>query len=84
MGKTYKKRKHNTRKNMKQNKTHVKRKHLPNKANKNTLSLSDKYIDNILNARVYDVCDVSPLQHAVALSEQLGNNIYLKREDTHP
>ena len=88
MGKTYKKRKHNTKKikiqNKTSNKTIVKRKILPNKENKYTLSLSDKYIDHILNARVYDVCDVSPLQHAVSLSQQLGNNIYLKREDTHP
>ena len=47
-------------------------------------SSSDNYLLQVLNARVYDACVVTPLQPAVALSLQLGNDIYLKREDTQP
>lgn len=44
----------------------------------------DEYIRHILNARVYDVARETPLEHAPALSERLGNEILLKREDLQP
>jgi threonine dehydratase len=48
-----------------------------------TLSLSD-YLQKILTARVYDVADETPLEVAKNLSNRLGNQILLKREDTQP
>lgn len=43
-----------------------------------------QYIKRILTARVYDVAIESPIDHAGFLSERLGNNIILKREDLQP
>lgn len=40
-----------------------------------------KYIKKILQARVYDVAIETPLEPAKRLSERLGNQIMLKRED---
>ncbi len=40
-----------------------------------------QYIENILNARVYDVARESSLQLAEGLTHRLGNAIKLKRED---
>ncbi len=45
----------------------------------NTLN---KYLHKILNARVYDVAEESPLLHAVKLSKRVKNTVLLKREDT--
>lgn len=42
------------------------------------------YLQRILNARVYDVAIESPLDLAERLSVRLGNQIWLKREDTQP
>jgi threonine dehydratase len=42
------------------------------------------YCEQILNARVYDVADETPLEQAPRLSERLSNNILLKREDLQP
>ena len=42
------------------------------------------YLPMILNARVYDVAIESPLEFAPKLSRRLGNQIWLKREDTQP
>ncbi len=42
------------------------------------------YLKRILNARVYDVAMVSPLEAAPNLSSRTGNNILLKREDMQP
>ncbi len=42
------------------------------------------YCEQILNARVYDVADETPLDQAPRLSERLSNNILLKREDLQP
>jgi threonine dehydratase len=42
------------------------------------------YLQEILNARVYDVAIESPLDEAVSLSERLANRILLKREDLQP
>ncbi|XWS43494.1 hypothetical protein CRYUN_Cryun16bG0108900 [Craigia yunnanensis] len=42
------------------------------------------YLTNILSSKVYDVAIESPLQLANKLSERLGNQIWLKREDLQP
>ncbi|HSW23776.1 MAG TPA: threonine ammonia-lyase, biosynthetic [Burkholderiaceae bacterium] len=39
------------------------------------------YLQRILIARVYDVAQETPLEHARALSRRLGNRVLLKRED---
>jgi threonine dehydratase len=46
--------------------------------------MSIKYIEKILRAKVYDVAIETPLDFASSLSERLGNNVYLKREDLQP
>ena len=38
----------------------------------------------ILKARVYDVAVETPLDHAPELSQRLGNEVWLKREDLQP
>lgn len=43
-----------------------------------------EYLQRILNARVYDVAVESPLELAKKLSVRLGNQVWLKREDTQP
>jgi len=43
--------------------------------------MSERYIEKILRARVYDVAKETPLDHMAKLSERLNNHIYLKRED---
>ncbi len=42
------------------------------------------YINKIENTRVYEVANVSPLSKADYLSREMGNAIYLKREDLQP
>ena len=44
----------------------------------------EQYVKKILTSRVYDVAVETPLQTARQLSERLGNNIWLKREDLQP
>ncbi len=44
----------------------------------------NKYLAKILNARVYDVAEETPLQPAERISKRLGNRILLKREDLQP
>ncbi|MEL6604635.1 MAG: threonine ammonia-lyase, biosynthetic [Cyanobacteria bacterium J06614_10] len=39
------------------------------------------YLERILNARVYDVAQETPLDKAFRLSARLGNQVLLKRED---
>lgn len=41
------------------------------------------YLGKILNARVYEIVQETPLQKAEILSGLMGNTILLKREDTH-
>jgi threonine dehydratase len=41
----------------------------------------EDYLQRILTARVYDVAQETPLDHARALSRRLGNHVLLKRED---
>jgi threonine dehydratase len=43
--------------------------------------MPDPYIDDILNARVYDVARETALELAPRLSARLGSRIWLKRED---
>jgi threonine dehydratase len=43
-----------------------------------------KYLEKILNARVYDVAIESPLEVAKRLSARLSNSVLLKREDLQP
>lgn len=42
------------------------------------------YLQKILTARVYDVAIESPLELAKSLSKRVGNQVWLKREDTQP
>ncbi len=44
----------------------------------------DAYVKRILQARVYAVARETPLDRAARLSQRLGNDIYLKREDLQP
>ena len=44
----------------------------------------NNYLGKILNARVYEVANETPLQPAPLLSAQLNNNVLLKREDQQP
>ena len=39
------------------------------------------YLEKILTAQVYDVAEETPLDFAPALSQRIGNSIFLKRED---
>lgn len=47
-------------------------------------SLLEHYVKNILAAPVYELAVRTPLQTAPGLSETLGNQILLKREDLQP
>uniref|UniRef100_A0ACD5ZIT0 Uncharacterized protein n=1 Tax=Avena sativa TaxID=4498 RepID=A0ACD5ZIT0_AVESA len=42
------------------------------------------YLTSVLSSKVYDVAIESPLQHAVKLSERLGVDLWMKREDLQP
>lgn len=46
--------------------------------------MTQKYIEKILTARVYDIAIESPLESAKRLTARLGNQILLKREDLQP
>jgi len=46
--------------------------------------VANPYIERILKARVYDVAIESPLEAATRLSQRLGNQVLLKREDLQP
>lgn len=43
-----------------------------------------KYIKQILEARVYDVVEQTPIDYAPFLSARLDNQVYIKREDLQP
>jgi len=43
-----------------------------------------KYLKLILTAKVYAVATTSPITHAKLLSNTIGSDIYLKREDLQP
>ncbi|MBA1231173.1 threonine ammonia-lyase, biosynthetic, partial [Pseudomonas viridiflava] len=44
----------------------------------------EQYVKKILTSRVYDVAIETPLHGARQLSERLGNQVLLKREDLQP
>jgi threonine dehydratase len=46
--------------------------------------MSDTYLKMILNSRVYDVAQETPLDYAGGLSKRLENHVWLKREDLQP
>jgi threonine dehydratase len=46
--------------------------------------MSNRYIEKILKARVYDVANETPLDLANDLTQRFNNQIYLKREDLQP
>lgn len=46
--------------------------------------MTQKIIEKILKARVYDVAQETPLEHAPLLSKRLDNHVLLKREDQQP
>ena len=56
---------------------------ISNKRTKN-FAKSKKYLSLIENSSVYDVAHVSPITHATNLSNKLGHNVFLKREDLQP
>ena len=43
-----------------------------------------EYLRQIIKAPVYDVAHVSPLQEMTRLSERIGNQVQIKREDRQP
>jgi threonine dehydratase len=45
---------------------------------------TERYLEAILTAKVYDVAIESPLDPAPAISRRLGNHVLLKREDKQP
>src|SRR4051812_1511206 len=45
---------------------------------------TDNYIERILKARVYDVAQETPLDHAPRLSRRINNRVMFKREDLQP
>ena len=56
---------------------------ISNKRTKN-FTKSKKYLSLIENSSVYDVANVSPITNATNLSNKLGHNVFLKREDLQP
>ncbi len=46
--------------------------------------MPERYLKMILNARVYDVAQETPLDPAARLSQRLGNAVWMKREDLQP
>lgn len=46
--------------------------------------MNEKYLGKILTSRVYDVAHETPIELAQNLSERLGNQVWLKREDQQP
>jgi len=46
--------------------------------------MTEKYIKKILDARIYDLVQETPLDEARIMSRRLGNRVLLKREDLQP
>ncbi len=46
--------------------------------------MPQSYIKRILNARIYDLAQETPLDNARLMSERTGNRVMLKREDLQP
>ena len=53
-------------------------------ANESNSSLFDKIFDDVLKARIYNVCKRTSLDYLESLSSTRKNNIWIKREDTQP
>ena len=43
-----------------------------------------EYLKKILDARIYDLVEETPIDEAPLLSARLGNRVLLKREDLQP
>ena len=56
---------------------------ISNKRTKN-FAKSKRYLSLIENSSVYDVANISPITNATNLSNKLGHNVFLKREDLQP
>jgi threonine dehydratase len=48
------------------------------------MAMAQNYLKKILTSRVYEVARETPLEFAPLLSQRLGNEIWLKREDQQP
>lgn len=48
------------------------------------LPADQSYLQRILNAKVYEVAQETPLDPAANLSKRIGNKVWLKREDQQP
>ena len=48
------------------------------------MAITEDYVSRIRSARVYDVAKETPLHSARLLSQRLGNEVLLKREDQQP
>ncbi len=46
--------------------------------------MPESYVKRILNARIYDLVVETPIDKAAQLSERIGNEVLLKREDLQP
>ncbi len=57
---------------------------LPHGRTRSKATGMDKYVKDILSARVYDVAIESPIHKAASLSRRLENDVWLKREDLQP
>src|SRR5690606_11210934 len=47
-------------------------------------AMSREYLKKILDARIYDLVEQTPLDEAPLLSSRIGNRVLLKREDLQP
>lgn len=52
--------------------------------NKTNLPSGNDYLRAVLSSKVYELAQVTPLQAMTKLSERLGNEILVKREDRQP
>ncbi|WP_179591404.1 threonine ammonia-lyase, biosynthetic [Ectopseudomonas mendocina] len=57
---------------------------VPQSPNASEIAMLEQYVKKTLTSRVYDVAVETPLQPARQLSERLGSQILLKREDLQP
>lgn len=57
---------------------------MPEKTAAQKKALLESYVRRILAARVYDVAVETPVQAAPLMSQRLGNQVWLKREDLQP
>ena len=46
--------------------------------------MPQKYVEKILDARIYDLAIETPVDAAPLLSQRLNNEVLLKREDLQP